>query len=121
MAREKAHRARAAVVGASVRRDVPALAARRFSLLTVWGVAYGAVRVCSRIWFADASPDTPEASSVLFTASFQAAISVGALVGGIALDRSSPSAVVLVGAATAAFVVLITAGHRGSGTVRMPA
>ncbi|WP_436846627.1 hypothetical protein [Streptomyces niveus] len=108
MAREIAHSARAAVVGALV-------------CPCVEGVAYGADPVYSQTWFAKAFPDTPEASSVLSTVSFHATISVGALVGGLALDRSSPSAVMLFGAATAALVVLRTARHRGSGTVRMPA
>ncbi|WP_405607816.1 MFS transporter [Streptomyces sp. NBC_01508] len=85
------------------------------ALLTVWGIAYGAVPVCSQTWFANASPQTPEASSVLFTASFQATISVGALVGGLALDRSSPSTVMLLGGGTAALVVLLAGACRGSG------
>lgn len=90
------------------------------TLLTVWGVAYGAVPVCSQTWFANASPDTPEATSVLFTASFQATISVGALAGGLALDRSSPSTVMLLGGGTAALVVLLVGArygvtHRASG------
>ncbi|MDQ0835851.1 putative MFS family arabinose efflux permease [Streptomyces achromogenes] len=49
------------------------------ALLIVWGVAYGAVPVSSQTWFTKASPDTPEAASVMFTASFQATISLGAL------------------------------------------
>ncbi|MFF2942144.1 MFS transporter [Streptomyces niveus] len=77
------------------------------ALLAVWGIAYGAVPVCSQTWFANASPDTPEATSVLFTASFQATISVGALVGGLALDRSAPSTLMLLGGGTAALVVLL--------------
>lgn len=36
------------------RSDVGAVA-----LLIVWGVAYGAVPVCSQTWFAKASPDSP--------------------------------------------------------------
>jgi predicted MFS family arabinose efflux permease len=57
-------------------------------LLVVWGIAYGAVPVCSQAWFAAAAPDAPEAASVLFTASFQATIAVGALVGGAVLDAT---------------------------------
>lgn len=81
------------------------------AMLVVWGAAYGAVPVCSQTWFARAAPDSPEASSVLFTASFQATISVGALVGGVVVDRSSPSAVMTLGGATAALAVLVAWAH----------
>ncbi|WP_078859619.1 MFS transporter [Streptomyces rubellomurinus] len=79
-------------------------------LLTLWGVAYGAVPVASRTCFARAAPDTPEADSVLFTASFQATISLGALVGGAVVDRTSPSAVMALGGLTAGLAVLAVWG-----------
>ncbi|MEU5345919.1 MFS transporter [Streptomyces sp. NPDC020766] len=75
-------------------------------LLIVWGIAYGAVPVASQTWFSKAAPNAPEAASVLFTASFQATISIGALVGGVLLDRTSPSAVMLLGGCTAVLMVL---------------
>ncbi|MGW8881844.1 MFS transporter, partial [Streptomyces mirabilis] len=80
-------------------------------LLIVWGVAYGAVPVCSQTWFAKSSPDAPEAASVLFTASFQATFALGALAGGAVLDHLSVSAVMLLGGAVAA-LVLVVAGPR---------
>ena len=76
------------------------------TLLLVWGIAYGAVPVASQTWFSRAAPGAPEAASVLFTASFQATISTGALLGGVALDHTSPSAVMLLGGCTAVLVVL---------------
>ncbi|MFF2927673.1 MFS transporter [Streptomyces celluloflavus] len=82
------------------------------ALLTVWGVAYGAVPVCSQTWFAKASPDSPEASSVLFTASFQATISLGALVGGVVVDHFSSALVMTLGGATAVLTVLAVWVHR---------
>ncbi|MFF5710042.1 MULTISPECIES: MFS transporter [Streptomyces] len=82
------------------------------ALLIVWGVGYGAVPVCSQTWFAKAAPDSPEASSVLFTASFQATISIGALVGGAVLDRSSPSTVMVLGGSAAVLSVLVAGAHR---------
>ncbi|MFE6962995.1 MFS transporter [Streptomyces sp. NPDC057696] len=88
------------------RSDVGAVA-----LLIVWGVAYGAVPVCSQTWFAKTSPDSPEASSVLFTASFQATISIGALVGGAVLDHSSPSTVMVLGGLAAVLMVLVAWAH----------
>nr|WP_200426391.1 MFS transporter [Streptomyces sp. NE5-10] len=81
-------------------------------LLAVWGVAYGAVPVCSQTWFSKAAPDSPEASSVLFTASFQATLSIGALAGGAVLDRSSPSTVMALGGLTAALMVAVAWVHR---------
>lgn len=82
------------------------------ALLVVWGLGYGAVPVCSQAWFVRAVPRAPEAASVLFTASFQATLSTGALVGGVVVDRASPSAVLVLGGATAAVVIAVVAGHR---------
>ena len=42
---------------------------------------------------------------MLFTASFQATISAGALVGGLVVDRTSPSAVMALGGVTALLMV----------------
>lgn len=83
-------------------------------LLVVWGIAYGAVPVASQKWFVKSAPHAPEAASVLFTTSFQATLSAGALVGGIVLDRTSPSTVMVLGGATAALVVLATWLHFAS-------
>ncbi|OKI99141.1 MFS transporter [Kitasatospora sp. CB01950] len=81
------------------------------ALLFVWGVAYGAVPVSSQTWFAKAAPDAPEAASVLFTASFQATISLGALVGGGVVDLTSPAAVMTFGGITAGLAVLAVCAH----------
>ncbi|MEU9122506.1 MFS transporter [Streptomyces sp. NPDC048506] len=90
--------------------DVGALA-----LLIVWGIGYGAVPVSVQAWFARSAPDAPEAASVLFTASFQATISLGALAGGAVLDSTSPSAVMTIGGATAVLVVLVAWLHFAKG------
>ncbi|MEV0373910.1 MFS transporter [Streptomyces sp. NPDC050636] len=76
------------------------------ALLIVWGIAYGAVPVSSQTWFSRSAPHAPEAASVLFTASFQATISLGALAGGVIVDRASPSTVMALGGATATLMVL---------------
>ncbi|ARF56265.1 MFS transporter [Streptomyces gilvosporeus] len=72
------------------------------ALLLLWGIAYGAVPVCSQTWFTRSAPHAPEAASVLFTASFQATIALGALAGGVVVDRTSPSAVMTLGGTAAA-------------------
>jgi len=85
------------------------------ALLVVWGVAYGAVPVSTQTWFTKAAPDAPEAASVLFTASFQATISLGALVGGSVVDGMSPSAVMTLAAVPAGLVVLTVLSHFARG------
>ncbi|WP_020674177.1 MFS transporter [Amycolatopsis nigrescens] len=75
-------------------------------LLVLWGFAYGAVPVCSQTWFADAAPHAREAATVLFTSSFQATISVGALLGGVVVDSISLPAVMVAGAVSAALTAL---------------
>ncbi|MFD9907773.1 MFS transporter, partial [Streptomyces sp. NPDC059063] len=82
------------------------------ALLVVWGIAYGAVPVCSQTWFVRAAPGAPEAASVLFTASFQATFALGALTGGAVLDRTSPSTVMVLGGLTAALTVPVVWRHR---------
>jgi predicted MFS family arabinose efflux permease len=74
--------------------------------LVTWGLAYGAVPVCSGSWFARAAPDHVEAASVLFTSSFQATISAGALVGGLVVDASGPSTVLLLAGLVALLVLM---------------
>ncbi|CAM5402200.1 MFS transporter [Streptomyces spiroverticillatus] len=71
------------------------------ALLVLWGVAYGAVPVSSQTWFAKAAPHAPEAAAVLFTASFQATLSLGALTGGVVVDHTSLSTAMTLGALTA--------------------
>ncbi|MET8701149.1 MFS transporter [Kitasatospora sp. NPDC004723] len=81
-------------------------------LLLLWGVAYGAVPVCSLSWFLAAAPHAPEAAGVLFTSSFQATIGIAALLGGAVVDRTTPSTVLLLAGATAllaAVTALLTA------------
>ncbi|MFF1711139.1 MFS transporter [Streptomyces sp. NPDC058268] len=84
------------------------------ALLLLWGIAYGAVPVCSQTWFVTAAPHAPEAASVLFTSSFQATISLGALAGGLVVDAASTTAVMTVGAVAAVLAALtvMPAGRR---------
>jgi predicted MFS family arabinose efflux permease len=77
------------------------------ALLVVWGVAYGAVPVCSMTWFAQSAPGAREAATVLFTSSFQATLSTGALLGGLVVDATSVSTAMLCGGLTALVMVLV--------------
>ncbi|MGW9429997.1 MFS transporter [Streptomyces decoyicus] len=76
-------------------------------LLVFWGLAYGAVPVCSQTWFLTSAPHAPEAASVLFTSSFQATMSLGALAGGAMVDSTSTSAVMMLGG-LAAILMMVT-------------
>jgi predicted MFS family arabinose efflux permease len=76
-------------------------------LLILWGVAYGAVPACSQSWLARASGGADEAATVLFTSSFQATISIAALLGGFVVDGASLTTVMLLGGATAAVTVFL--------------
>ncbi|MET7283232.1 MFS transporter [Kribbella sp. NPDC005582] len=68
------------------------------ALLVVWGLGYGGVPVCTMTMFAAAAPQAREAATVLFTSSFQAVLSIGALLGGLVVDAwSVPTAMVLGG------------------------
>ena len=82
-------------------------------LLVVWGLAYGAVPVCSQTWFVRSAPHAPEAATVLFTASFQATISLGALAGGVVVDASSTTVVMVLGGICAVLAVLTVGGAGG--------
>jgi len=79
------------------------------ALLIIWGAGYGAVPVCSQTWFVKSAPHAPEAANVLFTASFQATFSTGALVGGVLVDGTSLPAVMLLGGAAACLMVMVAA------------
>jgi predicted MFS family arabinose efflux permease len=76
------------------------------ALLIVWGIGYGGVPVCSMNMFAKAAPASREAATVLFTGSFQAVLSTGALLGGLVVDGWSVSTVMVAGGVCAA----LTAG-----------
>ncbi|MCZ4121981.1 MFS transporter [Streptomyces sp. H39-S7] len=82
-------------------------------LLVVWGLAYGAVPVCSSTWFARSAPNAPEAATVLFTASFQATLSAGALVGGVIVDRTSTATVMTLSGSVAVLMVAMLWGTGG--------
>ncbi|MFB6725800.1 MFS transporter [Kribbella sp. NPDC056345] len=79
------------------------------ALLVVWGLGYGGVPVCTMSMFAAAAPQAREAATVLFTSSFQAVLSMGALVGGLVVDAwSVPTAMTLGGVCAALTVGVVT-------------
>ena len=79
--------------------------ARALVLLVVWGLGYGGIPVCSLSMFAKAAPRSREAATVPFTSSFQAVLSIGALLGGLVVDAWSVSAAMVCGGLCAALTV----------------
>ncbi|KOV25402.1 hypothetical protein ADK60_22695 [Streptomyces sp. XY431] len=71
--------------------------------------------VCSLTWFLArflaAAPHAPEAAGVLFTSSFRATLSIGALTGGLVVDRSSPATVMVLGGVVALLAAALVRGH----------
>jgi predicted MFS family arabinose efflux permease len=80
-------------------------------LLLVYG---GAGLAGNVIGLARASDGANEAATVLFTSSFQATISVAALLGGIVIDGASLTTLMLLGGAAAAVTVGLVAKSSGS-------
>ncbi|MER7249220.1 MFS transporter [Kribbella sp. NPDC000426] len=94
-------------------------AAGALAVLVVWGLGYGGIPVCSMSMFAQASPQSREAATVWFTSSYQAVLSIGALLGGLVVDAwSLPAAMVAGGgcAALAVAVLLWSRTHEVTGT-----
>ncbi|MDJ0463601.1 MFS transporter [Streptomyces sp. H27-C3] len=85
------------------------------ALLPVWGLAYGGVSVGAQNWLMAAAPHSREAAPALFAGVFNAAIALGALLGGRAADHYGvPGALWLGGAlALLATGAVMTVG-RGS-------
>ncbi|MGW0565481.1 hypothetical protein ACWDZ4_34050 [Streptomyces sp. NPDC003016] len=82
------------------------------ALLVVWGPAYGGVPVNAQSWLTAAAPTRPEAASALFAGVFNAAIALGALLGGRAADRYGvPGALWLGGAPAPAATVVVATGR----------
>ncbi|MDA3624810.1 MFS transporter [Saccharopolyspora sp. WRP15-2] len=81
-------------------------------VLLVWGLAYGGVSVSTQTWLLTAAPQSREAASALFVSAFNIAISLGAFLGGRAVDAISPTAAFSLGALLAlAALATITAAR----------
>ncbi|MGX8011906.1 MFS transporter [Mesorhizobium sp. ORM8.1] len=63
----------------------PALAA---AAVAAWGFAFGAVPVGLQTWLVRAAPDQAESAGGLMVATFQAAIALGAVFGGLLVDHA---------------------------------
>lgn len=68
-------------------------------LLVAWGLAYGAVAVSLQAWVFKTAASTTEAATALVDCAFNLSISLGGLIGGLAIDGISASAVMWIGGA----------------------
>ncbi|WP_406236136.1 MFS transporter [Nocardia sp. NBC_01009] len=75
-------------------------------LMVVWGLTYGGVSVSSLTWVVASAPGFREGVSALLSSVFNAAIAVGALVGGLAADGIGITATMWVGGALAGAAML---------------
>lgn len=66
-----------------------------------WGLGFNLVPVTTQLWVTTVEPDDAEAAVSLQVTAFQAAITLGAIVGGVLLDHSGLAAVFLTAAAAA--------------------
>jgi DHA1 family purine ribonucleoside efflux pump-like MFS transporter len=58
--------------------------------LTLWGFVFGAFPVGFQTWIVRAAPDQAEGAGGLLVAAFQVAIAIGAIGGGVLVDRVGP-------------------------------
>ncbi|MNS12861.1 Purine ribonucleoside efflux pump NepI [compost metagenome] len=81
-------------------------------LLVVWGAMNTAMSVIWMTWMSQNADDAPEAAGGLMVAAVQTSILLGAVIGGLLLDRISISAVLIASVALAAIAVLIVRDGR---------
>lgn len=75
----------------------------------LWGLAFGMLPIAMQSWLFSAAPDRLEAVSALFTFSGQAAIGIGALLGGLVADRVGLTGAMGLGAAAGLLTLLLVA------------
>ncbi|KQO69730.1 transporter [Methylobacterium sp. Leaf87] len=66
-----------------------------FLATTLWGFAFGGFPVSTSIWNARAAPGLAESAGALFSSSFQIAIASGAVIGGLLVDGTGPTGVIV--------------------------
>lgn len=75
----------------------------------LWGLANGAAPVQIQIWMGRSAPDQLEGVGGLFLAGLQFAVALGAMAGGLAVDRINVNASMCIAAACAALAGLVIA------------
>ncbi|MFI6045468.1 MFS transporter [Nocardia sp. NPDC051321] len=83
-------------------------------LMVTWGLSYGGVSVTTQNWVFAAAPDAREAASSLNAGVFNAAIALGALVGGRTADAFGVTSAMWLGGALVLVALTIAAASRSS-------
>lgn len=81
-------------------------------LVTLWGLAFGAVPVCVQLWVFRAAPRHAETSAALMVTVFQLALAAGAGAGGWLVDHAGLRAAYAAGALAALLAVLLLVAFR---------
>ncbi|RAZ92200.1 MFS transporter [Mesorhizobium hawassense] len=76
--------------------------------VTAWGFAFGAVPVGLQTWLVRAAPDQAESAGGLMVATFQVAIALGAIVGGLLVDHAGVASAFAYGAVATLLAALVT-------------
>lgn len=84
--------------------------------VTLWGFAFGTAPVMIQTWMGRAAPDHLEAVGGLFLAGLQFAIALGAVAGGIAVDRYGVLVPLCITAVCALLATLLIASRRSPTT-----
>lgn len=77
--------------------------------LAVWGAAVSLLIVGLQGWVLEIAPDEADAASALYVAMFNMGIGSGALIGGVALERSGAAAVLQIGILCGAVSLIVLA------------
>jgi predicted MFS family arabinose efflux permease len=80
--------------------------------LALWGAMNTAMSVIWMAWMSQNADDAPEAAGGLMVAAIQASILLGAVIGGLLLDRFSITATFLASVALAVAAVALTGNGR---------
>jgi len=83
-------------------------------LVTLWGLAFGAVPVCVQLWVFRAAPRQSETGAALMVTVFQLALAAGAGGGGWLVDHASLPAAYAAGALTALSAALLLLSSRSA-------
>lgn len=83
-----------------------------FIAAAIWGMAFGGMPTMAQTWSARVEPERMESAGGLTVATFQLAISTGAVVGGVLIDATSVSVVFVAGGISAVLGGLLLTSTR---------
>ncbi|GAA1590387.1 MFS transporter [Kribbella sancticallisti] len=87
---------------------------RGVAVLVLWGLVFGGLSVAMQTWMISAAPDSPEPATALWVCIWNAAIGIGAFLGGRTVDTTATAAVPWIGAGVLLLAALIATFARPS-------